>query len=82
LLGEIEAQQADVGLVVRNNPGRAMAGRCSHRVTGPRSPRGKLFRVEVNGGLKPTRMELRHFTGPMWRTLHERFVTAPSPSIE
>jgi hypothetical protein len=41
-----------------------------------------LFRVEVNGGLKPTRMELRHFTGPMWRTLHERFVTAPSPSIE
>jgi len=26
---------------------------------------GELFRVEVNGELKPTRMEFRHFTGPM-----------------
>jgi len=26
---------------------------------------GELFRVEVNGELKPTRMEFRHFTGTM-----------------
>jgi hypothetical protein len=26
---------------------------------------GELFRVEVDGELKPTRMEFRHFTGPM-----------------
>jgi hypothetical protein len=32
---------------------------------------GELFRIEVDGELKPTRMEFRHFVGPMQgRTLH------------
>jgi hypothetical protein len=26
---------------------------------------GDMFRVEVDGELRPTRMEFRHFTGPM-----------------
>ena len=26
---------------------------------------GELFRIEVNGELRPTRMEFRHFTGPL-----------------
>ena len=26
---------------------------------------GGLFRIEVDGELKPTRMEFHHFTGPM-----------------
>ena len=26
---------------------------------------GELFRIEVDGELKPTRMEFHHFTGPM-----------------
>jgi len=26
---------------------------------------GELFRIDVNGELKPTRMEFRQFTGPM-----------------
>jgi hypothetical protein len=26
---------------------------------------GDVFRVEVDGELRPTRMEFRHFTGPM-----------------
>jgi hypothetical protein len=31
---------------------------------------GDVFRVEVGGELKPTRMEFRHFTGPMKGTLY------------
>jgi hypothetical protein len=26
---------------------------------------GEVFRIEVDGELRPTRMECRHFTGPM-----------------
>jgi hypothetical protein len=26
---------------------------------------GELFRIEVDGELRPTRMEFRHFTGPL-----------------
>jgi hypothetical protein len=26
---------------------------------------GDVFRIEVNGEMKPTRMEFRHFAGPM-----------------
>jgi hypothetical protein len=35
-------------------------GRKPHEITG-----GDVFRVEVDGELKLTRMEFRHFTGPM-----------------
>ena len=32
---------------------------------------GELFRVEVHGDMRQTRMEFRHFVGPMrGRTLH------------
>jgi len=33
---------------------------------------GELFRVEFNGELKPTRMEFRHFAGPLKDRVYPR----------
>jgi hypothetical protein len=51
------------GVLLRQPSGRWAVCRPDQRPVEITS--GELFRIEVDGELRPTRMEFRHFTGPL-----------------